>query len=229
MGAAITLLVILTLSIVVVRIAAITLRLTGIPADIARFQARSAFSGAGFTTSEAEALVSHPIRRRVISMLMLWGNVGLVSVSATFVVSFVSAEKSMAAVSLQLLWLLGAIALLWFIALNPWADRVMCKSIDWLLRKMTSLGQRGPTELLQVTSTHGVAEHTVFPTNSLDSQTLEILCAGRKQFFILGIKREDGSYLSAPELGTQLLAGDRIIAYGSDEDHSALQLASSVV
>ncbi len=93
MGAAITLLVILTVSVFVVRIAAVALRLTGMPADIARFQARSAFSGAGFTTSESEAVVNHPIRRRLIGLLMLWGNIGLVTVIATFIVSFVGTEK----------------------------------------------------------------------------------------------------------------------------------------
>ena len=118
MGAAITLLVILTVSIVVVRIGAVALRLTGMPADVARFQARSAFTGAGFTTSESEAVVNHPIRRRLIATLMLLGNLGLVTVLGTFIVSFVSTEYSVAAMSRQLFWLLGAIALLWFIALN---------------------------------------------------------------------------------------------------------------
>ena len=71
MGAAITLLVILTFSVVVTRIAAVALRLTGMPADVARFQARSAFTGAGFTTSESEAVVNHPIRRRLTRRTLL--------------------------------------------------------------------------------------------------------------------------------------------------------------
>lgn len=62
MGAAITLLVILTVSVVVVRAAAVALRLTGMPVEVARFQARSAFTGTGFTTSESEAIVNYPIR-----------------------------------------------------------------------------------------------------------------------------------------------------------------------
>ncbi|MGY9107647.1 MAG: hypothetical protein ACKVG0_14200 [Alphaproteobacteria bacterium] len=126
MGAAITLLVILSVSVIVVRAASVVLRLTGTPTDVARFQARSAFSGTGFTTSEAEALVNHPIRRRVIEILMLLGNVGLVSVLATFVVSFVATENSMDAMSQQIFWILGAVALLWIVVLNPLADRVMC-------------------------------------------------------------------------------------------------------
>ena len=222
MGAAITLLVILTFSVVVVRIAAVALRLTGMPADVARFQARSAFTGTGFTTSEAEAIVNHPIRRRLIGLLMLHGNIGLVTVLATFIVSFVAADNSMAAVSRQLFWLLGAIALLWFIALNPFADRVMCKSIDWLLQRTTSLNQLGPTELLQMTSGYSVAEHTVLSGNYLDGTTVADLCSSHRRFLILGIEHEDGSYSSTPELETRLSAGDRVVLYGSDEEHSTL-------
>lgn len=227
MGAAITLLVILTFSIVVVRITAVALRLTGMPADIARFQARSAFTGAGFTTSESEAVVNHPIRRRLISLLMLWGNVGFITVLATFIVSFVAAENSMEAVSRQLLWLLGAIALLWFIALNPMADQAMCKSINWLLQHTTALGQSGPTMLLQVTGAYSVAEHTVLSGNRLDATMLSDLCPAQGSFLILGIEQDDGIYSSAPGLDTRLVAGDRVVLYGSDVEHRALHDALS--
>ena len=222
MGAAITLLVILTFSVIVVRTAAVALRLTGMPADIARFQARSAFTGAGFTTSESEAVVNHPIRRRLIALLMLLGNVGLVTVLGTFIVSFVATENSMAAMSRQLFWLLGAVALLWFIALNPFADRVMCTSIGWLLHRITSLGQPGPTELLQVTSGYSVAEHLVVSGNGLDSTALSDLRAHHQGLMILGIEHDDGRYSSTPDLETRLIAGDRVVLYASDQVHDAL-------
>ncbi len=222
MGAAITLLVILTVSVAVVRIAAVALRLTGMPADVARFQARSAFSGAGFTTSESEAVVNHPIRRRLIGLLMLWGNIGLVTVIATFIVSFIGTENSMTAMSVQLFWLLGAIALLWLIALNPFADRVMCKAIGWLLQRTTSLGQRGPTHLLQISNGYSVAEHTIRVGSDLDGTALSDLCSGHQSFLILGVEHDDGSYSSAAELGTGLVPGDRLVLYGRDEEHSAL-------
>lgn len=222
MGAAITLLMILTFSVLVVRTAAVALRLTGMPVDVARFQARSAFTGAGFTTSESEAVVNHPIRRRLIGLLMLMGNMGLVTVLATFIVSFVATENSMAAMSRQLYWLLGAIALLWFIALNPVADRLMCQSIGWLLQRTTSLAQRGPTALLQVTNGYSVAEHAVVSGNGFDGATLSDVCSRDRRLVILGIEHGDGSYSSAPECGTRLVTGDSIVLYGSDEEHSAL-------
>jgi hypothetical protein len=222
MGAAITLLVILTFSVVVVRTAAVALRLTGMPADVARFQARSAFTGAGFTTSESEAVVNHPIRRRLIATLMLLGNLGFVTVLGTFIVSFVSTEYSVAAMSRQLFWLLGAIALLWFIALNPFADRAMCTSIGWLLQRMTSLGHQGPTELLQVTSGYSVAAHSVLAGKGLDGTRLADLCSGQRRFLTLGIEHDDGRYSSTPKLETQLVTGDRVVLYGSDDAHSEL-------
>ncbi|MBU3958657.1 MAG: potassium transporter TrkA, partial [Candidatus Omnitrophica bacterium] len=60
------LLTIIVLSIIVVRFGAIALELTGLSPEIASFQAQSAFSGAGFTTSESETIVTHPLRRRII-------------------------------------------------------------------------------------------------------------------------------------------------------------------
>ncbi|MDF2957610.1 MAG: PhoU and TrkA_C domain-containing protein [Candidatus Alkanophagales archaeon MCA70_species_1] len=62
------LLVVIVLS-VVVRIGAIALELTGLSRDVAAFQAQSAFSGVGFTTSESEFIASHPVRRRIVRIL----------------------------------------------------------------------------------------------------------------------------------------------------------------
>ena len=65
MVAIIGLFIILILALTVVRIGAIALELTGLSTDIAAFQAQSAFSGAGFTTSESETIVSHPVSTRL--------------------------------------------------------------------------------------------------------------------------------------------------------------------
>lgn len=71
-----SLLVIVTISVVVTRVATSALELTGVSRELATFQARSAYTGVGFTTEEAEAVVTHPIRRRIVLNLMLLGNAG---------------------------------------------------------------------------------------------------------------------------------------------------------
>ena len=68
MVAVLTLLLILIVNIALTRIATVALVHTGLGRETARFQACSAFTGVGFTTSEAEGIVSHPVRRRIVLM-----------------------------------------------------------------------------------------------------------------------------------------------------------------
>ena len=54
MFALISLLVVIVVSIIIIRIGAVALEMTGLSKETATFQAQSAFSGTGFTTSESE-------------------------------------------------------------------------------------------------------------------------------------------------------------------------------
>ena len=86
-------LLVIAVSVVVVEIATVALRLTGLNRKQARFQALSAFTGTGFTTREAEDVTSDTRRRRIIMFLMVLGNAGLVSVITTLIVTFGSPER----------------------------------------------------------------------------------------------------------------------------------------
>jgi hypothetical protein len=63
---------------------------TGVPPEIAAFQARSAFSGAGFTTTETENVVNHPVRRRIVSTTMFVGSLGTPTLVVTVLVGLVA-------------------------------------------------------------------------------------------------------------------------------------------
>lgn len=80
MAAALTVAVLLMLSVMIVRIATVVMRLTGVHQNIARFQCISALTGTGFTTRESEMIVNYPSRRKTLAVLMILGNLGLVSV-----------------------------------------------------------------------------------------------------------------------------------------------------
>lgn len=64
MYAAVTFVIVALLSLQLTRIATGVLIATGVPPTSTAFQARSAFSGAGFTTTESENVVNHPVRRQ---------------------------------------------------------------------------------------------------------------------------------------------------------------------
>ena len=92
MAAALTLLLVLIVNMALTRIATVALVHTGLGRETARFQARSAFTGVGFTTNEAESIVTHPVRRRIVMWLMLVGNVGIVAVLSSLILSLVNLD-----------------------------------------------------------------------------------------------------------------------------------------
>lgn len=76
--------IMITISFIAVRVGAIAFQLTGLEWSLAKFQALSCFTGTGFTTKEAELITGNPQRRRIASVLMVFGNAGLVTMIATF-------------------------------------------------------------------------------------------------------------------------------------------------
>lgn len=93
MTAIITLIVIALFSWLAIKVATTALMMTGLSFDTASFQSYSAFFGVGFTTKEAELVVNHPVRRRIIRDLILIGNIGLTSALATMVATFVQGDN----------------------------------------------------------------------------------------------------------------------------------------
>ena len=71
MGPLFALLAIIFISLLVVRIGTNALVMTGMSLPASQFQASSAFFGVGFTTSEAEMVVGHAVRRKIILHLIV--------------------------------------------------------------------------------------------------------------------------------------------------------------
>ena len=57
----------------VIEIAVILFRMTGLKKVIARYQVISMLTGTGFTTNESSLIIDHPIRRRISAILILFG------------------------------------------------------------------------------------------------------------------------------------------------------------
>ena len=222
MGTALSIFVILSLSAFVIRLASVALRLTGLEESTARFQALSAFTGTGFTTREAEAIVNYPVRRRIVAVLMIMGNAGIVGVGATLVVSLVHTEGRPDAVIVQLAWLIAGLALVWFLILNRYAERLMCNAIQRFLTATTVLGTRPFMRMLQVGDGLSVCEHPVPDAwLSIDDQAVRTALAGHG-FMLIGLHRADGTVVDGIDFAGRLAADDRLILYGRDAAHEAL-------
>ncbi len=219
MGAAVSILVLLSISVLFIRIASVALRATGLADTSARFQALSAFTGTGFTTSEAETVVNYPIRRKIVSTLMVLGNLGLVSVFATLAASFVHTDAEVSAVLRQLAWLLGGLGILWFLMLNKTADRILCVLIERLLSQVTFLGKRNFHRLLQVGNGYSICEHTI-KSEMLDNDgKISNAFFDRLELTPLSVHTAAGEHHVYAEFGDSLVVGDAIVAYGADHSH----------
>ncbi|MEP5759024.1 MAG: hypothetical protein ABJ327_06900 [Litoreibacter sp.] len=134
MTAALTLLIILAVSLFVVRLGGTALRLTGMPLDAARFQSISALTGTGFTTQEAETAMHHPLRRRVLIGLMFAGHLGVVSLASTVILAVSTAEEG--AALWTILYMFFAILTICTIAMSETFDRIICgfiaSAFKWL-------------------------------------------------------------------------------------------------
>lgn len=213
--AVIVLIIILCLNLLINRIATVALTFTGMSREMARFQSRSAFCTVGFTTSEAESVVNHPVRRRIIMLLMLAGNIGFVSIIVTGVSSF-GGDSSIPSFS-KLLMLVGVLGTLWIIGSSKWLDDKMFKLISWTLKRVSNLEAQDYHALLHLQEGYYVTTLQVEETDWLVGRTLGQLRLSDVGVTILGIKRADGAFLGAPVGGAYIRKGDTLIVYGVRE------------
>jgi hypothetical protein len=212
--------VVLIVSMIVVRVGATALSMTGLSQELARFQARSAFTGAGFTTSESEQVVHHPVRRRIIMLLMLLGNVGIVSAISSMVISFVPAGETRGWTDTAIfrLAMLGlGLSLLWMISNTAWVDRQLSRLIGWALKRWTSLELRDYAGVLHLSRGYIVSEFAVREEDWLANRRIEELRLSEEGVLVLGIDKPDGTYLGAVRGPTLIEAGDTLFLYGRED------------
>jgi len=213
MVAVFTLLSLVAISIIVVRVATKALQLTGLSVEAARFQAYSAFSGTGFTTEEAEDVVRQPVRRRIVMIMMLLRNAGLVTAISTLVLSFVGTETSTETLRRGVM-LVGGLGVLALTARSNWADRQLSRVIDWALKRYTNLDVRDYYTLLNLKEDYNVSRFEIHAGTWLAEKTIQQVDLMEEGVLVLGIMRADGSYLGTPRGRYRMHAGDTLVLYG---------------
>lgn len=215
-----SLLVVILTSLFVTRVATVALTTTGLSREMARFQARSAFTGTGFTTREAESVVNHPVRRRIVLILMLAGNAGLVAVVASLMLGF--AQSSSTAAGLRMAELVGGLAILVLASRSRWVDRRMTPLIARLLSRWTDLDVRDYSGLLELASGYRVLELAIRRGDWVANRTLGDLALRDEGIVVLGVYRDSGKWVGAPSGGTRVRPGDTLVVYGKEQAVSEL-------
>ncbi len=208
-----TLLVVMTLSILITRIATVALTYTGLSRESAKFQARSAFTGVGFTTHESEKAVNHPIRRRVLMLLMLLGNAGIITAVSTLIISFVNTRES-TPIFWNIVMLVTGIVVLWSLAGSSWVDRRLSNFIAKILKRYTRLNVQDYAKLLHLAGEYQITELHVGQSDWIANKRLGETRLASEGVVVLGINRPDGDFLGIPDGETKIRPGDILITYG---------------
>lgn len=216
MASLISLIVIFTLSVLITKIASEMLVHTGLSREAARFQARSAFTGVGYTTDEAENIVNHPVRRRIVMSLMLIGNVGVISAVASLILTFIDSQEGQPSNYIRVIIILGSMMLLWSLSKSKWIEAILVQIINKALKKFTKLNVKDYVELLNLTNEYEITVLTIHEDDWMENKKLKELKLRQEGVNLIGIQRKDGTYIGTPDGNTKIKKGDQLILYGRE-------------
>jgi hypothetical protein len=206
------LLITILISFIVVRIGGFALQLTGMEPEVARFQALSAFSGTGFTTREAERAVGNKMRRRIVTILIILGNAGTVTVIATLVASFTQVG-GYAWFFIRLAIIIGGIFGLYQLIIR---SNVGQRILDWLQKPIANrILRAAPTaeEIFHVEKDWAISLVLIKGSSkSIGQSVADITAEGDIE--ILGINRA-GTYLTRPTREEKIVEEDRLLVYAN--------------
>ncbi len=225
MIAALSLLIIITLSVIIVRIGAIALELTGLPTEVASFQAQSAFSGVGFTTEESEMIVTHPARRKIIRIIILLGSAGISSSIATLILTFINTSKSN--LILRGFVLILGLLTIYLFARSKYIYRIMKRIITKALERWTTLRVCDYEQILGLSKGYTVSRIKVRPDSWMVGRPLKELQLESEGILILSIYRKvegEERFIGVPTGDTVILEGDELILYSREEVGKSLSV-----
>jgi len=199
------------ISALVVKVGTVALTMTGMDRRKAAFQAKSAFTNTGWTTREAELIMAHDQRRRIVGAMMVLGYAGFASVIATLIASL--GQRGVIGLFRSLAVLAVAILFIYLLARWRGLDRRLTAEIEKRLRQTTNLRVANFEEVLLLAEGYGVVEVYVSEDSEIAHKSIGELRLRARGMAVLAVDRA-GQIIPAPDAETMLLPGDRLICYG---------------
>ena len=217
----IALFIIAAVALFIVRVGATALMMTGLSRDVSGFQAVSCFFGVGFTTAESEMIVSHPVRRKIASHLIIAGNIGLSGALTAIIVTFVGGRDDDIFTALPM-WeritiaFLGIVGIMIIFGIGP-VRRLMEIVIRSTLERSGAVRALDYETLLRARDGYVVSQFEIDPGHPYIDRSLVNLGLGSRGVLILGILREKGTYIGTPSKDSEIYAGDVLTVYGQEK------------
>lgn len=193
----------------IVEVATVMFKLTGLDRNTAQFQATSIISANGFTTVESETITRHPVRRKIAMALMISGPISL-----AFIVSIIVSMLNAGLGGIRDVLLFGGVLFLVFISLrNPKFITFFEGYLEKNLEKSPLFCKLSEEELLNL-GEYMVAEVVLANPNApLVNRMLKETRLQDCGIVVLSIKR-NGNVFHVPCGDDILLSGDALLLYG---------------
>ncbi len=191
-------------------IGSIALEGTGMQRTKARFQVLSAITGTGFTTSEAEAIVNHPRRRKIASWLIFIGNTG---VMGFIIVLIVFARVGIRTPSLLQIGIIIAAIVAIFLFIKLGVLDGLTNIILRLTHKKRPTSFLTTEEILHQSGGYSVTRLAIGQKDLPAVLTPKEIGLTERDIAILAIERGETT-LTFPKDDETLAAGDHLLCYG---------------
>ncbi len=199
------------ISFLVIRAAGVALMMTGMEWKKARFQALSAFSGTGFTTKEAESVINHPTRRKIVTWLMILGNAGIVTVIVTATSSLATSHGF--ELPINIIVLIAGIFVIYKIASYKKFTKKWERFIEKKLIKSPVIEEATIEDQLHFLEGYGIVKKIVGQDSPLIGSSLAEWKLNEKGVLVLGIERGK-NWVPIPKATVIIEEEDRLIVYG---------------
>jgi len=190
-------------------VGSVALEATGMERARARFQVLSAITGTGFTTTEAEAVVNHPTRRRIATWLIFIGNTGAVAFIVGLILFVRAGIKAPSTLQIVIIVLAVLVPVL----------LIKLGVIDGLTNGFLHLIRRGRAasaplaeEVVCQTGGYCIARLKI-GDNAAGGLTIANSGISQRGATILALER-GGVVFSLPAADEKLLPGDCLLCYG---------------
>ncbi len=188
----------------------IALEATGMERGKARFQALSAITGTGFTTREAESVVNHPKRRRIVAWLILIGTTGVITLLVGLILIVRSGVEAPS--TLFIIVVISLIAIVIVIIRIGIVSRIS----DVILRFVgTGLGRNWlrDKEILYQTGSYVIVRIKLDEKVLKTGMKIGDIGLMEEGMTIIAIERKH-TVLSFPGIDEQVQPGDQLLCYG---------------
>ncbi|EEG78271.1 TrkA C-terminal domain-containing protein [Dethiobacter alkaliphilus] len=195
----------------IIEVSTVMLVITGLDRETARFQAISLITSSGYTTSEAELVVRHPVRRKIAIFLMISGTLALAFI-ISILVRILGKGLSGPEDVFVLVTFLAAVYLL---SRNSRVVNFLDHHLEKRLENQPYLQKRTVEELLRIDEHFSVAEvHLSNPDGPWVDKSLGETKLRDRNVIVLSIRRVDGTMIRAPRGRDFLQYGDILLVYG---------------